>query len=193
MDRQTHITANMRTILVDWLVEVHKKFRICSDALFLTVNIIDRYLESKVVIRNHLQLVGITALLIACKYEEVYPPEVRDCVYITDRAYTRQEVLDTETDILNVLQFKISGPTAYPFLTRFLFLTGATATVRFAAHFYLERMLQEYESLSYRGSMLAAACVCLALNHSELRVRDQLDGPGPGVVRAWIQCGCGCL
>lgn len=92
MESQPHINERMRSILVDWLVEVHLKFKLVPETLYLTVNIIDRYLERKEVTRPKLQLVGVTSLLIASKYEEIYPPELRDLVYICDRAYTRQEV-----------------------------------------------------------------------------------------------------
>ena len=92
MENQAHINERMRSILVDWLVEVHMKFKLVPETLYLTVNIIDRYLERAEVSRPRLQLVGVTALLLASKYEEIYPPELRDLVYICDRAYTRQDV-----------------------------------------------------------------------------------------------------
>lgn len=92
MDRQADINEKMRAILVDWLVEVHMKFRLVPDTLYLCVNIIDRYCSIAKVSRTKLQLLGVTSLFLACKHEEIYPPEVRDCVYITDRAYDRQEV-----------------------------------------------------------------------------------------------------
>lgn len=92
MESQPHINERMRSILVDWLVEVHLKFKLVPETLYLTVNIIDRFLENNEVTRPHLQLVGVTSLLIASKYEEIYPPELRDLVYICDRAYTRQNV-----------------------------------------------------------------------------------------------------
>ena len=92
MESQPHINERMRSILVDWLVEVHLKFKLVPETLYLTVNIIDRYLELNEVSRPKLQLVGVTSLLIASKYEEIYPPELRDLVYICDRAYTRSEV-----------------------------------------------------------------------------------------------------
>lgn len=83
----------MRAILVDWLIEVHLKFKLAPETLFLGINLIDRYLEVAPVTKDRLQLVGVSAMLIACKYEEIYPPEVKDFVYITDSAYTREEVL----------------------------------------------------------------------------------------------------
>ena len=92
MEDQQYINERMRSILVDWLVEVHLKFKLVPETLYLTVNIIDRYLAKTEVSRPKLQLVGVTALLIASKYEEIYPPELRDLVYICDRAYSEREV-----------------------------------------------------------------------------------------------------
>jgi len=92
MEDQQYINERMRSILVDWLVEVHLKFKLVPETLYLTVNIIDRYLAKTEVTRPKLQLVGVTALLIASKYEEIYPPELRDLVYICDRAYSKNEV-----------------------------------------------------------------------------------------------------
>lgn len=92
MEAQPYINERMRAILVDWLVEVHLKFKLVPETLYLTVNLIDRFLEREEVSRPKLQLVGVTCLLIASKYEEIYPPELRDLVYICDRAYTRGDV-----------------------------------------------------------------------------------------------------
>lgn len=97
MEGQTHINERMRSILVDWLIEVHLKFKLVPETLYLTINLIDRYLQLKEVSRPKLQLVGVTSLLIASKYEEIYPPELRDLVYICDRAYTRQDVSSIES------------------------------------------------------------------------------------------------
>jgi hypothetical protein len=95
MENQPHINERMRSILVDWLVEVHLKFKLVPETLYLTIHLVDRYLQIKDVSRPKLQLVGVTSLLIASKYEEIYPPELRDLVHICDRAYTRTEVCIT--------------------------------------------------------------------------------------------------
>jgi hypothetical protein len=117
--KQTDINEKMRAILVDWLIEVHNKFKLLPETLFLTVNLIDRYLERCDVLRTRLQLVGVTAMLIACKYEEIYAPEVRDFVYITDKAYTKEEILAMENSMLSVLDFNICAPSSFRFLERF--------------------------------------------------------------------------
>lgn len=96
MQKQTDINEKMRAILVDWLIEVHYKFKLLPETLFLTVNLIDRFLDKETIHRTKLQLVGVTAMLIASKYEEIYAPEVKDFVYITDRAYQKDEILKQE-------------------------------------------------------------------------------------------------
>ena len=100
MDLQDDINERMRSILIDWLVEVHLKFKLVPESLYLTVNLIDRYLEKDQVHRSKLQLIGVTAMLIACKYEEIYPPIVKDFVYITDHAYTKEDILEQERKML---------------------------------------------------------------------------------------------
>lgn len=178
---QHEINSSMRAMLVDWIVEVHMKFRLLPETLYLCVNILDRYLcVGRRVRRNKLQLVGVTTLLIACKYEEIHPPEVKDCVYITDQAYTRQDILGMEAEILNAVGFRISSGTAYPFLQRFLHITQATRTVENLASYYLERMLQEHCMLQYRGSAVAATAVCLAWNNPGV---VEQEGVALGVVR----------
>jgi cyclin B len=93
MERQTDINDNMRQILVDWLVEVHLKFKMKDETLYICVNLLDRYLSQTLVQRSKLQLVGITCLMIAAKYEEIYPPIITDYVYISDNTYSKQELL----------------------------------------------------------------------------------------------------
>jgi G2/mitotic-specific cyclin-B, other len=90
----------MRQILIGWLFEVHLKFKLLPETLFLTVNLIDRYTELKQIKKTDYQLLGITSMLIASKYEEIYPPEIRDFIFMTDKAYTKEQVLEMERDIL---------------------------------------------------------------------------------------------
>jgi len=163
MSHQTDINEKMRAILIDWLTEVHLKFKLMPETLYLTVNLIDRYLEKKLVVRQKLQLVGVTAMLLASKYEEIYAPEVRDFVYITDRAYSREQILQMEATMLNTLEFRITVPTSYVFLNRFLKAAGADARTTQLATFLVERSLQEYKMLTHAPSMVAAAGVNMAM------------------------------
>nr|CCC96149.1 unnamed protein product [Trypanosoma congolense IL3000] len=125
---QPEINEKMRMILVDWLIDVHLKFKLHPETLYLTVSIVDRYLSSvntrrmagQYVPRSKLQLVGITGILLAAKYEEIWPPEVKECVYICANTYTREEVIRMERDMCTRLSFRFTVPTAFPFIARLL-------------------------------------------------------------------------
>lgn len=169
MDDQVHINAKMRAILVDWLVEVHLKFKLSTETLYLTINLIDRFLEKKMVARQRLQLVGVTCMLLASKYEEIYFPEVRDFVYITDRAYTRAQILQMETVVLNTLKFQMTVPTAQKFLTRFAKVATLDKHTELTAAYICERTLQEQSMLQYLPSEIAATSIALALRNAGQR------------------------
>ena len=162
MRQQAHINEKMRAILIDWLVEVHLKFKLVPETLYLTVNLIDRYLLGSPVERSNLQLVGVSALLLASKYEEIYPPEVADCTYITDHAYDAQDVLDMEMTILRELDWNISSPSAHHWLVRLARVARAPKSASDRAEYFAQRMLQEYAMLEYKPSLLAAAAAHLA-------------------------------
>lgn len=93
MFKQRDINHSMRAILVDWLVEVAEEYRLHPRTLYLSVAYIDRFLSEMSVQRGKLQLVGVTCMLLASKYEEIYPPAVDEFVYITDNTYKREQVL----------------------------------------------------------------------------------------------------
>mmetsp|Transcript_29922 Transcript_29922/g.67922 ORF Transcript_29922/g.67922 Transcript_29922/m.67922 type:complete len:346 (+) Transcript_29922:46-1083(+) len=162
MAKQEAVNEKMRAILADWLVEVHLKFKMVPESLYMTVSIIDRYLELKQVRRSKLQLVGVAALLIAAKYEEIYPPELRDLVYITDRAYNKQEILEMESEIVNTLEYKFTVPTVHSFLCRYLKAAHADRTMVQLACYLTERTLQEYTMLRFLPSTIAATAVMVA-------------------------------
>ncbi|CAD5171535.1 unnamed protein product [Musa acuminata subsp. malaccensis] len=162
MSHQFDINEKMRAILIDWLIEVHYKFELMEETLFLTVNIIDRFLARQTVVRKKLQLVGVTAMLLACKYEEVSVPVVEDLVLISDRAYTRDEILDMERLILNTLQFNMSVPTPYVFMRRFLKAADSDRKLELLSFFIIELCLVEYKMLKFRPSLLAAAAIYTA-------------------------------
>ncbi|KAJ3672315.1 hypothetical protein LUZ60_007036 [Juncus effusus] len=162
MSNQLDINEKMRAILIDWLIEVHYKLELLDETLFLTVNIIDRFLAVQNVARKKLQLVGVTALLLACKYEEVSVPVVEDLILICDRAYSRSEVLDMERLVVNTLQFNMSVPTPYVFMRRFLKAAGSDRQLELLSFFMVELCLVEYSMLQYRPSFLAAAAIFTA-------------------------------
>jgi len=174
-------------------VQVHRKLRLTAPSLHLCVNLMDRYLVLRNSIqRAELQLVAITSLMIASKYEEIFSPPVRDFVYVTDSSFSLDDILEKENDILDTLDYRLSVPTCHHFLLRFLFLSSASVMVQLASRFYIDRVLQEHEHLAFRPSLLSLAAVCLAINNPEVAysVGDSIDG-NPGIVsyRAYKCCG----
>lgn len=119
MRHQVDINEKMRGILIDWVCEVHLRFRLHPETLFLTVSLIDRYLDKNQVMRARLQLVAVAAMVIASKYEELMPPNLSDFAFIADNAYSREEILEMERQMLISLEFNITVPSAYCFLQRF--------------------------------------------------------------------------
>uniref|UniRef100_A0A673JNJ5 Cyclin B2 n=1 Tax=Sinocyclocheilus rhinocerous TaxID=307959 RepID=A0A673JNJ5_9TELE len=100
------INGRMRALLVDWLIQVHSRFQLLQETLYMTVAILDRFLQVQPVTRKKLQLVGVTAMLIACKYEEMYVPMVGDFAYIVDDAFTKAQI--REMEILSKAAVKIN-------------------------------------------------------------------------------------
>ena len=162
METQTSINVRMREILIDWIVDVHYKFKLVPETLYLCVNVIDRFLEREIISRNKLQLVGVTALLLASKYEEIYPPTLDDLVHICDGAYTDKEILKMEVGILRCLQYNMTVPSAHVFLVRYLKAGHASRRIVQYAVYILDSTLQHYGMLEYLPSQLAAAAVMIA-------------------------------
>lgn len=163
MSKQSDINAKMREILVDWLVEVHLKFKLRPETLFLTINLIDRFLERRAVSRTKLQLVGCTAMLIASKYEEIYAPEVRDFVYISDKAYTKDQILAMESIMLNTLGFHVTVPSILRFCERFSKVARCDEKTTVLAKYLIELTLQDYKFLKFLPSQIGASAVHVAM------------------------------
>jgi len=159
---QREINTKMRAILVDWLVEVHMKYRLKPVTLFMAVNIIDRYLSMRQVPRKKLQLCGVTALLIASKFEEIYPPEVKDFVYITDNAYTKDDILKMEAAILSTLNFELCSPTPAHFLDRYQRANKCSEEHAHLMQYLAELCLLEVHMIQYTPSLVAAAAALLS-------------------------------
>jgi len=161
LNSQVDINEKTRAILVDWLVEVHFMFKLLPETLFLGVSIIDRFLSLKSITRDLLQLVGITSMLIACKYEEIYAPECNDFVYISDGNYTKPQILHMEQTILNTLNFNITHPSSLHFLRRYSKAGGSDYTLHTICKYLIEVVLIDVKFLKYVPSLQAAASVYL--------------------------------
>jgi len=104
-DSQSEINRRMRGILFNWLLEIQFKFELKSRTIFLAANIFDRFLEHEQVGRDQLQLIGITCFWIASKYEDIYPPELKELVHLCDQLYTSDDIINCETAVLAHLNF----------------------------------------------------------------------------------------
>lgn len=167
MVHQVDISEKHRMILVDWMAEVTVKFRLLVETMFLAVNILDRFLQQKAVARSKLQLVGVTSLLIASKYEEILTPEVNDFIWITAKAYTHDEILKMERLILVTLDFELSIPTPLHFLRRYSKAARSDSTIHTLSKYITEVSMVDYQLTGYRPSHIAAAAVYIARNMTD--------------------------
>lgn len=165
MKNQPDINERMRATLIDWIIDVHFKFKLKADTLFLTVWLIDRYLSEKQLKRSRLQLLGVTAMLISCKYEEIYSPEVFDFVYITENSYEKHEIIDLELEILKMLKFNVTVPTANSFYEIISNLLLFNQQEFFLGKYLLEMFLLDYRSLKFKPSEIANTVCFLIMNH----------------------------
>ncbi|GFO24938.1 G2/mitotic-specific cyclin-b2 [Plakobranchus ocellatus] len=159
----TGLTGKMRSILIDWLCQVHGRFHLLQETLHLTIAIIDRYLQVKPCTKNRLQLVGVTAMLVASKYEEMYAPEVADFVYITDNAYTKKDVRDMEQDLLRTLDFSFGRPLCLHFLRRYSKAGRVDAIKHTLAKYLMELTIIEMDMVHIRPSHIAASALYLSM------------------------------
>jgi G2/mitotic-specific cyclin-B2 len=162
MEGQTHITPAMRTILVDWIVEVHGRFKLVQETVFLTIHIMDRALERMVVPRSKLQLLGLGCFLIASKYEDTYPPRINDLIIVSNRAFTRAEILAMEASVLEKLNYDLGTPIPLHFLRRYSKVADSDAETHTLAKYLIELAQLDYEMLKFKYSQQGAAALYLA-------------------------------
>lgn len=163
MDRLSpDINGRMRAILIDWLIEVHTKYNLRSETLFLTRNLIDRYLSRMPTTRRRLQLVGVVSMFVAAKFEEVDPPTARSFAYITDNAYTVDMIFKMECAMLAALGFKIVVPTEAHFLDFLLSELGCEELQCQLVRYVVELSLVDLHMIRYEPSHLVAAAVLLS-------------------------------
>lgn len=162
MEHQEDLEWKMRGILVDWLIEVHNRFHLLPETLFLAVNIIDRFLSAKVVQLDRLQLVGVTAMFIASKYEEILSPHVANFRHVADDGFTEAEILSAERIVLNALNYDLSYPNPMNFLRRISKADNYDIQTRTIGKYLMEISLLDHRFMEYLPSHIAAASMYLA-------------------------------
>ncbi|NP_001237765.1 putative cyclin-A3-1 [Glycine soja] len=164
---QKIVTPTMRGILVDWLVEVAEEYKLLSDTLHLSVSYIDRFLSVNPVTKSRLQLLGVSSMLIAAKYEETDPPSVDEFCSITDNTYDKAEVVKMEADILKSLKFEMGNPTVSTFLRRYANVASdvqktPNSQIEHLGSYIGELSLLDYDCLRFLPSIVAASVIFLA-------------------------------
>uniref|UniRef100_A0A8C0S1E0 G2/mitotic-specific cyclin-B1 n=1 Tax=Canis lupus familiaris TaxID=9615 RepID=A0A8C0S1E0_CANLF len=157
------VTGNMRAILIDWLVQVQMKFRLLQETMYMTVSIIDRFMQNNCVPKKMLQLVGVTAMFIASKYEEMYPPEIGDFAFVTDNTYTKHQIRQMEMKILRSLNFGLGRPLPLHFLRRASKIGEVDVEQHTLAKYLMELSMLDYDMVHFPPSQIAAGAFCLAL------------------------------
>ena len=163
MESQSDINEQMRAILIDWLVEVHYRFRLKSETLFQTVWIIDTYLSLVQITRAKLQLLGIASLLISCKSQEIYYPQLNEFIDITDGAYVKNELIEMEKKVLKVLHFNIVAPTANDFYNIITKAFGFDQKQFYLGKYFLESSLIDYRMIKYSSSVIGVSCAYIVM------------------------------
>eukprot|EP01062_Namystynia_karyoxenos_P017506 TRINITY_DN16440_c1_g1_i2.p1 TRINITY_DN16440_c1_g1~~TRINITY_DN16440_c1_g1_i2.p1 ORF type:complete len:353 (+),score=132.13 TRINITY_DN16440_c1_g1_i2:118-1176(+) len=169
--KQVEVTADMRGICLDWIIECANRLKMEPATIFLAANVLDRFLATKAIRRERMQMVSMVSLIIAAKYEEIYPPRIKDYIHISANHFTREDMLRYEHYILHALGYSLTVPTPYNFISRLLFAlkdsgrpeTREQQEVRHASLFIAEcAMLKLSLYLDVKPSRLAAGSVFAA-------------------------------
>jgi cyclin B len=163
MNIQNDINEQMRAILIDWLIEVHYRFKLKAETLFQTVWIIDTYLSILPIVRARLQLLGIAGLLISCKSQEIYYPQLTELIDIPDGAYVKDELIEMESHVLKVLNFNILSPTANDFYNIIAKAFNFDKKQYFFGKYFLESSLIDYQMIKYSSSVIAVSCAYIVM------------------------------
>lgn len=162
MESQPELKWSYRSTLIDWIVQVHSRFQLLPETLYLTVNIIDRFLSKKAVTLNRFQLVGAAALFIAAKYEEINCPTLKDIIYMLDNVYSREDILKAERFMIDTLDFEIGWPGPMSFLRRISKADDYEYDIRTLAKYLLETTLMDPKMTAAPPSWLAAGSYFLS-------------------------------
>lgn len=162
LEWQRNLRPKMRSILVDWMVEVHLKFRLLPETLYLSINIMDRFMSREMVQVDRLQLLATGSLFIAAKYEEVYSPSVKNYAYVTDGGFTEDEILQAERFILEILNFDMSYPNPMNFLRRISKADDYDVQARTIGKYLLEITAIDYKFIGYLPSLCAASAMYIS-------------------------------
>jgi len=168
MVAQTDINEKMRAILIDWIIEIHDKFHLHTSTLFQTVWLIDTYLTLKFIKRSQFQLLGLGCLYISSKFQEILYPQIKDCIEATDGAYTKEELLNMEKDILKTINYSILPPSQIDFFNIISKSFKFDEKQYYLGRYLMENTLIDYNMIKYPSSVIAVSCAYIAMKICKL-------------------------
>ena len=174
MNNQPEINEIMRAILIDWIIDVHLRFRLRQETLFMTIWLIDTYLSFAFVQREKLQLLGIACLLISCKSHEIYYPQHNKLIDMTDNAYTNEEMLVMENEILKKLNFFVVCPNPIDFYNILSKMFNFEKKQYYLGNYFIESALVNYQILKYSPSVIASSCAYLVMKYYRINGYQKL-------------------
>ena len=174
MNTQPEINEIMRAILIDWIIDVHLRFNLRQETLFMTIWLIDTYLSFAFVPRDKLQLLGITCLLISCKSHEIYYPQNDKLLEMTENAYSKEEMLTMENEILKKLNFFIVCPNPIDFYNILSKMFNFEKKQYYLGNYFIESAMVNYQILKYSSSVIASSCTYLVMKYYRINGYQKL-------------------
>ena len=174
MNTQPEINEIMRAILIDWIIDVHLRFNLRQETLFMTIWLIDTYLSFAFIEQNKLQLLGIACLLISCKSHEIYYPQNNKLIEMTDNAYSKEEMLTMENEILKRLNFFIVCPNPIDFYNILSKMFNFGKKQYYLGNYFIESALINYKILKYSSSVIASSCAYLVMKYYRINGYQKL-------------------
>ncbi|CAM5172558.1 unnamed protein product [Eretmochelys imbricata] len=156
------VTAEMRALIVDWLVQVHEYLGLADDTLYLAVYLMNAYMKVARVRVPALQLLGVTCLFVACKVEECTFPEPAELCFMTEDSFSRRELLCMERKVLSRLNFQLHFTSPLHLLRLLAALGHCGPKVHHLAMYFMELCLMEADCVAFEPAQLAAAALGLA-------------------------------
>lgn len=169
MKFQNSINEQMRAILIDWIVEIHLKLNLKIETLYQTIWIIDSFLSIKLIEKSKFQLLGISALLISCKINEIYYPSITNFIKLTDNTYKKEELIKMEDDVLQILEYNVLTPTSIQFYQIISKYFNFDDKVHYLGKFFLENSLIDYEMIFFSPSIIAFSCAYIVMKYFGLK------------------------
>ena len=173
---QTDIKESMRCILIDWIISIQNKFFMKKNTLFLTINLIDRYLSKKSIHRTKFQLLGVSSLFIACKYEEIYMKNINQFVELTARAFDKNEILEMEKTIIDLVDFNLDLPLSDDFFDILSTVYKFNEKEYNFGCFLLEAFLLDITCCEYKQSQIALATCFIVLGSRQINRINPIEG-----------------